>query len=50
MKRNSDSEELKIILLFDALDKMDQYDEERLLRKQQEYQEAATFKSQGTFI
>ena len=34
MKRNAASEELKIILLFDALDKMDQYDEEGLLRKQ----------------
>ena len=33
MKRNAASEELKIILLFDALDKMEQYDEELLLRK-----------------
>jgi hypothetical protein len=27
VKRNSSSDELKIIQLFDALDKMDQYDE-----------------------
>jgi hypothetical protein len=33
VKRNSTSEDLKIIQLFDALDKMDQYDEEQLLRK-----------------
>jgi len=33
MKRNAASEELKIILLFDALDKMEQYDEDFLLRK-----------------
>ncbi|MFZ4057798.1 MAG: hypothetical protein ACOYKE_06645 [Ferruginibacter sp.] len=31
--RNSSSEELKSIVLFDALDKMDQYDEANLLRK-----------------
>ncbi len=31
--RNSATEDLKIILLFDALDKMEQYDEEYLLRK-----------------
>ena len=33
MKRNSGSEELKIIQLFDALDKMDEYDEAQLLAK-----------------
>ncbi len=33
MKRHAASEELKIIQLFDALDKMEQYDEEALLRK-----------------
>jgi hypothetical protein len=33
VKRNSSSDELKIIQLFDALDKMDQYDEEALLKK-----------------
>jgi len=33
VKRNSSSEELKIIHLFDALDKMDQYDESELLKK-----------------
>jgi hypothetical protein len=33
VKRNSAQEDLKIILLFDALDKMEQYDEELLLRK-----------------
>src|SRR5205823_4039971 len=31
--RNSSSEELKIVQLFDALDKMDQYDEAVLLKK-----------------
>ena len=33
VKRNSSTEDLKIIHLFDALDKMDHYDEENLLRK-----------------
>ena len=33
VKRNSGGEDLKIVLLFDALDKMDEYDEEGLLRK-----------------
>ncbi|MHA4808512.1 hypothetical protein ACX0G9_10400 [Flavitalea flava] len=33
MKRNSASEELKIIQLFDALDRMEEYDEEQLLTK-----------------
>jgi hypothetical protein len=33
MKRNAASEELKIIQLFDALDRMEYYDEEALLRK-----------------
>src|SRR6478735_7104502 len=33
VKRNSGGEDLKIVQLFDALDKMDEYDEEALLRK-----------------
>lgn len=33
VKRNSSSEELKIVKLFDALDKLDEYDEQQLLRK-----------------
>src|ERR1700709_2541517 len=33
VKRNSASEDLKIIRLFDALDKMDEYDEAHLLKK-----------------
>ena len=33
VKRNSSSEDLKIVKLFDALDKMDAYDEEQLLKK-----------------
>lgn len=33
VKRNSASEDLKIIQLFDALDKMDEYDEALLLKK-----------------
>jgi len=33
VKRNSSSEELKIIHLFDALDKMNEYDESLLLKK-----------------
>jgi len=33
VKRNSSSNDLKIIQLFDALDKMDEYDEEYLLKK-----------------
>ena len=33
VKRNSATDDLKIIQLFDALDKMDLYDEEQLLRK-----------------
>ena len=33
VKRNSPAEDLKIIQLFDALDKMDEYDEVQLLRK-----------------
>src|SRR3977135_2284742 len=33
VKRNSASEKLKIIQLFDALDKMDEYDEVQLLQK-----------------
>src|SRR5687767_2461249 len=32
-KRNSSSEDLKVITLFDALDKMDTYDENLLLKK-----------------
>lgn len=33
VRRNSSSEELKIVKLFDALDKLDQYDEEQLLMR-----------------
>jgi hypothetical protein len=33
VKRNSSSEDLKIIQLFDALDRMEEYDEELLLKK-----------------
>jgi hypothetical protein len=33
VKRNSAAEDLKIIQLFDALDKMEQYDEDMLLKK-----------------
>ena len=33
VKRNSASDDLKIIQLFDALDKMKDYDEEQLLKK-----------------
>src|SRR5215470_18129336 len=33
VQRNSSSEELKIVQLFDALDKLNEYDEEQLLRK-----------------
>jgi hypothetical protein len=33
MKRNSGSEELKSVQLFDALDKMEEYDETQLLKK-----------------
>ena len=33
VKRNSAAEDLKIIRLFDALDKMEQYDEDMLLKK-----------------
>ena len=36
MRRNAASEEMKIIQLFDALDKMEHYDEELLLRKHKE--------------
>src|SRR6266496_4660765 len=32
-QRNSSSDDLKIVKLFDALDKLDQYDEEQLLKK-----------------
>lgn len=33
IKRNSSGEDLKVVQLFDALDKMDTYDEEQLLKK-----------------
>jgi hypothetical protein len=33
VRRNSSSDELKIVKLFDALDKLNEYDEEQLLRK-----------------
>ncbi len=33
VKRNTDTADLKVILLFDALDKMEEYDEKQLLRK-----------------
>ena len=33
IKRNSAKEDLKIILLFDALDKLQEYDEKQLLKK-----------------
>src|SRR5687768_3187678 len=33
IKRSSSKEDLKIVQLFDALDKMSEYDEERLLKK-----------------
>ena len=33
VKRNSSAEDLKIIQLFDALDKMTEYDEEAILAK-----------------
>src|SRR5258708_21273169 len=32
VKRNSSSEDLKIVRLFDALDKLNEYDEEQLLK------------------
>ena len=38
VKRNSASADLKIIQLFDALDKMKEYDEEELLRKNESIQ------------
>ncbi len=50
MKRNTAGGDLKIIQLFDALDKMNEYDEAALLEKEQIDQEAAAFKYQGTFI
>ena len=34
IKRNSAKEDLKIIQLFDALDKLQEYDEKLLLKKQ----------------
>ena len=36
-KRNYSGEDLKIVQLFDALDKMDQYDEQTLLRKHKNF-------------
>ena len=33
LKRSDGTEDLKVIRLFDALDKMDEYDEELLLKK-----------------
>jgi hypothetical protein len=33
VKRNSSSEDLKIVTLFDAIDKLNEYDEEQLLKK-----------------
>ncbi|MFN5358518.1 MAG: hypothetical protein ACK5BK_06810, partial [Bacteroidota bacterium] len=33
VSRNISSDELKIITLFDAIDKLDQYDEEVILKK-----------------
>jgi len=36
VQRNSGNEDLKVVQLFDALDKMETYDEESLLRKNQE--------------
>ena len=38
VKRISGNEELKIIALFDALDSMQEYDEEKLLRKNRSIQ------------
>ncbi len=49
VRRNTATEDLKVIQLFDALDKMTDYDEE-LLKKGQEYQETAVIQYQGTFI
>jgi hypothetical protein len=33
IKRNSSNEDLKIVQLFDALDKMEEYDDQKLLKK-----------------
>lgn len=33
VKRNTDTEDLKIIQLFDALDKMNDYDEAQILKR-----------------
>lgn len=48
-KRNSAAEDLKIIQLFDALDKMEQYDEDVLLRKNPSIKNTA-FKFKCKFI
>jgi hypothetical protein len=41
VKRNSSAEDLKMTQLFDALDKMDEYDEELLLKKNESIKKAA---------
>ena len=40
VRRNASSEELKIIQLFDAMERMEQYDEDLLLRRHPEIRKA----------
>jgi hypothetical protein len=50
VKRNSSSEDLKIVKLFDALDKLDAYDEEQLLKKNKSIRKATAFQHEGAFV
>ena len=50
VKRNSSSENLKTIQLFDALDKMSDYDEKTDVAEKQVDQQAAAIQYQGPVI
>jgi hypothetical protein len=50
VKRHSGGEDLKIVQLFDALDKMDEYDEELVLSKNKAIRKQATVEYEGPFV
>ena len=50
VKRHSGGEDLKIVQLFDALDKMDEYDEELVLNKNKAISKQQLIKYEGPFV
>ena len=50
VKRNTSNNDLKIVQLFDALDKMKEYDEKELINKTVIYKKRTAFKHEGTSL